>query len=89
MRSLIYLFAILTGLTAPSAAQPHMAVPVAVNAAQALSAAEQQEQMAPATIYAALYQCRALALNIRAQCYTDTPSALYQPTIFRSDRARE
>lgn len=89
MRSLIYLFAILTGFAAPHNADAQMSAPVAVNAAQALYAAEQQEQLAPAALHSAAQHHFALAIVANIVLIADTPSRLFPAPVHRADRARE
>jgi hypothetical protein len=89
MRSLIYLFAILTGLTAPHNADAQISAPVAVDAAQALYAAEQQEQLAPAALYFARQHHFALAIVANITLIADTPSRLFHAPVHRADHARE
>lgn len=89
MRSLIYLFAILTGLAAPQNADAQISAPVAVNAAQALYAADQQEQLAPSALYFASQHHFALALVAGLTAVADTPSLFNDAPIHRGDRSRE
>lgn len=89
MRSLIYLFAILTGFAAPHNADAQISAPVAVDAAQALYAAEQQEQLAPAALYSAAQHHFALPIVANIALFADTPSRLFLVPVYRADRARE
>lgn len=89
MRSLIYLFAILTGLAAPHNADAQISAPVAINAAQAFYAAEQQEQLAPSALYCAAQHHFALAIVANIVLIADTPSRLFPAPVHCADRSRE
>ena len=89
MRSLIYLFAILTGLAVPHATEARVAAPIAVDAAQMFAATERQDQAAPASLFANVsaafvrHMAAAIALD------GDNPTSLYNVPVYLSDRARE